>query len=287
MAGEEVDRRQPAGPPPHAVMGLLDYISAHALDEDYASSAQRHHGEAAGAAAGRPRTAALVALAVFGLLLATAAVQTSRNAVVSASGHDELVQQVNARKAQLADRRARAGELRSDVGTLQSAYLDVTTQGRSLQVRLDRLGVATGSVPVRGPGVRIVVDDAPNATVDKQRVLDVDLQKLVNALWLLGAEAIAINGQRITSLTAIRHAGSAITVNFDSLRRPYTVSAIGNDNQMAARLLETAGGQTWLNLKSVFGMKFDITTEESMKLPAASRLNLRHARTPRKPEKLR
>ena len=60
----------------------------------------------------------------------------------------------------------------------------------------------------------MVVDDAPDTTDDKQRVLDLDLQKLVNGLWQVGAEAISINGQRLTSLSAIRDAGSSITVNF-------------------------------------------------------------------------
>ena len=44
-------------------------------------------------------------------------------------------------------------------------------------------------------------------------MLDPDLQKLVNGLWAAGAEAISINGQRLTNLSAIREAGEAITVN--------------------------------------------------------------------------
>ena len=45
----------------------------------------------------------------------------------------------------------------------------------------------------------MVVDDAPGATTDKQQVLDQDLQQLVNGLWLVGAEAISINGHRLTN----------------------------------------------------------------------------------------
>ena len=101
-------------------------------------------------------------------------------------------------------------------------------------------------------------------------VLDQDLQKLVNGLWLVGAEAISINGQRLTNLTAIREAGGAITVNFKSLGRPYTVSAIGNKNQMAARLLDTEGGRTWLALRTSFGLRFDVNSEDSMTLPAGT-----------------
>ena len=128
--------------------------------------------------------------------------------------------------------------------------------------------------------MRVVVDDAPGATTAKEQVLDQDLQKLVNALWLVGAEAIAVNGQRLTALSAIRQAGTAITVNFVSLRRPYTVFAIGNRNQMSARLLETDGGKMWLTLRANLGLRFDVDTEESMTLPASKRLDLRYAREP-------
>ena len=270
-------------PPPQAVMGLLNYLTATSLDEDYAHVSQQR--ATLGAPARRsPGTIGLVVLAVFGVLVATAAVQTSRNADESASSRQSLVDQVNRRKAELNDKRAQATSLTRSVEALQNSNLDATNQGRAVRSRLDRLGMVTGSVPAKGPGVRVVVDDAPNATTDKQQVLDQDLQKLVNALWLVGAEAIAINGQRVTNLTAIREGGSAITVNFVSMKRPYTVSAIGNKNQMGARLLDTEGGRTWLTLRASFGLKFDVTSEDSMTLPAADSFALRYAR---QPERLR
>jgi uncharacterized protein YlxW (UPF0749 family) len=270
-------------PPPQAVMGLLNYLTATSLDEDYAHVSQQR--ATLGAPARRsPGTIGLVVLAVFGVLAATAAVQTSRNADESASSRQSLVDQVNRRKAELNHKRARATSLTRSVEALQDSNLDATNQGRAVRSRLDRLGMVTGSVPAKGPGIRVVVDDAPNATTDKQQVLDQDLQKLVNALWLVGAEAIAVNGQRVTNLTAIREGGSAITVNFVSMKRPYTVSAIGNKNQMGAKLLDTEGGRTWLTLRASFGLKFDVTSEDSMTLPAANSFVLRYAR---QPERLR
>jgi len=282
-AGPRKPSRPMPEPPPAAVMGLLNYLTATSLDEDYA-----HVSKQRAAAGVRPKkspgTVGLVVLAVFGVLVATAAVQTSRNADESASSRASLVKQVNDRKAELRAKRARAAGLTAEVAALEDSNLDATTQGRAVRSRLDRLGVIGGGVPVKGPGIRVVVDDAPGATQDKQQVLDQDLQKLVNSLWLVGAEAISINGQRVTNLTAIREGGSAITVNFVSMRRPYTVSAIGNKNQMAAKLLDTEGGRTWLTLRASFGLKFDVTSEDSMTLPAARPFSLRYAR---QPERLR
>jgi uncharacterized protein YlxW (UPF0749 family) len=222
----------------------------------------------------------MLVLALFGVLVATAGVQTARNADESASSRQALVGQVNARKAELATQRASVTSLTRSVAALQDSNLDATTQGRAVRARLDRLGVQTGAVAASGPGIRVVVDDAPGATEDNQLVLDQDLQKLVNSLWLIGAEAISVNGQRLTNLSAIREAGGAITVNFKSLGGPYTVSAIGNKNQMAAQLLEPPGGRPWLALRPGFGLPCDVNSDASSTLPASSRTTLLHAGQP-------
>src|SRR5688572_29154809 len=140
-------------------MGLLNYLTATSLDEDYAHVSDRRAATEAGEGSqtgGSRRTgiAGLVILAVFGILVATAAVQTSRTADDARAGHDELVKQVQARKQTLADQRGRAQELLRETQTLQTAFLRATAQGRSLQSRLARLGLVTGAAPATGPGVR-------------------------------------------------------------------------------------------------------------------------------------
>jgi uncharacterized protein YlxW (UPF0749 family) len=126
--------------------------------------------------------------------------------------------------------------------------------------------------------VRITVDDRPDARTKRQVVLDEDLQRLVNGLWVAGAEAVSINGERLTALSAIRGAGEAITVNYHSLRRPYVVQAIGDPDNLPARFIESAGGSWWLNLQSVYQLRFDMTSEDSVTLPAVPTPALRHAR---------
>lgn len=264
--------------PPQVRMQLLDYVTAYSLDADYAEVAKRE-GKDRGGSRVRPGKAALVALGVFGLLVATAGVQTARNAGQDSRGRESLVTQIKMRTARVDGLRARADALRSEIDSLQNVDLQTTATGRALSARLDRLNLLTGAVPVTGPGVKVVVDDAPNAVDEKQKVLDQDLQKLVNALWASGAEAISINGQRLSNLSAIRFAGSAITVNFVSLSRPYTVLAVGNPDTMPARFVDTEHGRAWLDLHAVEGLKFDMTSENSLRLPAAParRLSLRHA----------
>ena len=267
----------PAAAPPQVRMGLLDYITAYSVDEDYAFVSRR---DAKTDAPPQPSTglAALVILGLFGLLVATAAVQTSRNAVDEADGREQLVTQINARSAQLDSRRDQAAQLRHEVDALRTRNLEASTRGRQLSSQLSRLEVRTGAAAVTGPGVKIVVDDDP--TNPQQRVLDRDMQKLANALWASGAEAISINRERLTNLSAIRQAGSAITVNGRSQSTPYTVRAIGNPDAMPARFVETTHGAAWLDLQKNYGLQFEMTSEESLKVPAASKLNLRYAHTP-------
>ena len=197
-------------------MGLLNYITATSMDGDYAQ-ASRRHGPAMDSRPGAPGRLALVVLAAFGILVATAALQTARSADATQTSHDELVKQVLARKAELADRRELVDDLTSEVRTLETDLLDATVDGRAVEARLIEAGVTTGAEAARGPGVRIEVDDGPEQD-PRAEVLDVDLQKMVNGLWLADAEGISINGQRVTTLTAVRLAGRSITVHRDSWR---------------------------------------------------------------------
>jgi uncharacterized protein YlxW (UPF0749 family) len=279
----------PTPPPPRRVLpasGLLDHITATSLDEDYAHVAERRR-----AAAGReddlvsrrPRSAPLLAvLAVFGLLLTTAAVQTARTASSQQRSRDSLVAQVQDRRAELTEARDELRGLRRDIGRASRAEDAATAAARELQQRARRLGAATGTVAVTGPGVRITVDDRPDARTKRQVVLDEDLQRLVNGLWVAGAEAVAINGERLTALSAIRGAGEAITVNFRSLRRPYVIEAVGDPDDLPARFIESAGGTWWLNLESVYQLRFDMSSEDSVTLPAAPPPSLRHVRDGRR-----
>jgi uncharacterized protein YlxW (UPF0749 family) len=266
-------------PPPSARMGLLDFVTSTSLDADYAHVAARRS-STGGPRRSRPGGVALVALAVFGVLVATAAVQTSRTSDESASSRESLVAQVNARKADLAQRRTLVRTLQRAISAQQTANLDATQRGRALSARIETLGMLSGTAAVRGPGVQVLVDDQPGTTSVEHQVQAPDLQKLVNGLWLVGAEAISVNGQRLTSLTPIRDAAGAITVNFVSLRRPYRISAIGNSKTMGARLLDTAGGRAWLTLQSTFGLKFDVNSKDTMVLPAAKPVTLRTAHRP-------
>ena len=249
-------------------MGLLNYITAHSLDEDYAHVHQLREQRGL-AESPRPGRSAVVVFALFGVLVATAAVQTARTAGIDESSHESLVAQVNAGRDVLERSRSTLSSLRREVVRAQREN-DVTQRNTaSARQLVNRLGARLGSVPVTGPGVKLVVDDAPDATSDQQIVLDSDLRDIVNGLWQAGAEAISINGYRLTTTSAIRVAGSLITVNYENVVPPYTVLAIGDPNRLPARFVESTTGTIWLNNKETFGLRFEMSNEDSLTLPAA------------------
>lgn len=265
--------------PDQVTMGLLPYLTAHAVDEDYAQAAARR--ATATGAAGRRRfgLGGALVLLVFAILAVTAAAQTSRNSGTEEKERQALIEQVKGRKAALEADRRTVARLRAETDRLEADLLRNTSSSSGVVAQLQLLALRSGTSAVRGPGVQIVVDDAVNAQSDRNKVLDVDLQKLVNGLWRAGAEAISINGERLTNLSAIRHAGTAITVNFTSLRRPYQVLAIGDPRTLPSRFADTTGGQAWLDLPREVGLRFSMRTQRSLRLPAAETPELRFART--------
>jgi uncharacterized protein YlxW (UPF0749 family) len=256
-------------------VGLIEYLSRHTLDEDYQRVARdRPAGARAGGFSVLPL---LLTLGLFGLLVYTAASQTTRNATTEERDRAQLIQQVNAKRSNLDARYAEVARLRRDNKALDNQFLIGSRSGSGVFATLQRLSTLTGATRIAGPGVRVVVDDAPNATSDRNKVLDSDLQKLVNGLWESGVEAISINGQRVTNLSSIRQAGAAINLNYRPLTAPYTVLAIGDPKTIPSRFAETTHGATWFDLEQQVGLRFSMKSDSSLTLPAADQLSLRYA----------
>ncbi|KQT94705.1 hypothetical protein ASG49_07730 [Marmoricola sp. Leaf446] len=277
MADRHEDPVPPAEParlPAQATMGLLDYLTSHAVDEDYAFVAERDR--AARAAGGddtparRRRVGPLGAVAVAGVavLVVAAGVQNSRSAAADESDRRELAGQVSRARQQLETERVRLAALERETDRLQARQLASDESATGIRTRIQDLGARAGTLAVTGPGVRVVADDAPGSTSDRTTVLDSDLQRLANGFWEAGAEAIAINGQRLTNLSTIRIAGGAITVNARSLRPPYVLQVVGNPDTLPARFAETTSGQAWLDLERQVGLQLTITPQDDLRLPA-------------------
>ncbi|HWD80571.1 MAG TPA: DUF881 domain-containing protein [Kribbella sp.] len=261
-----------------ASMSLLNNLMAHPIDEGYAVAARTRSNSGGKPARSRHRIMLVIAAAVLGFLLAVAAAQNYRAAPEAEKQRKELIDRINQADDRLNELRTHQTQLSDEVRGLQASGLSNDSAGAALQQKLDDLELQAGASAVTGPGIKAVIDDAKNADAKEGRLLDVDLQQLVNGLWTSGAEAISVNGHRLTSLTAIRGAGSAITVDYSSLTPPYTVLAIGDTATMPARFAQSSGGQWVQYLVSNFDVRMTITTEDSLLVPADATIALRYAK---------
>jgi uncharacterized protein YlxW (UPF0749 family) len=265
--------------PEHVTTPLLTLITQGSMDEDYQHVADRRAAQAGDTRSGQPGLrgrAAAVVVAVFGLLLVTAAVQTSRDAETAQAGRDELVAQINARSDQVRGQQRAISDLREVNAGLNDRLGSLTASEGDAQDRLESVQGITGYTPVTGPGVRISVDNSPAGDTDGI-VRDEDLAILVNGLWAAGADAISINGQRLTALTPIRSVGRAIHIDTTPIRPPYTVLAIGDPGRLQSDFALTQHGVLWFNLAQNFGFEFGMRNADSISIPGRRAPNLRSA----------
>lgn len=261
-------------PRPDASMDLLLQIIRQPVDPDYALVAARGDGSS------RRHWRLAVVAVVVGVLFAVAALQTTRSAPALESERRELIQRVQDAEAQQDELRNRATVLTTEIDSLRTAALSGDATAQQLERRISALDPVVGNVAVTGPGVRIVVDDAAEPADPAQtgdRVLDLDLQILANGLWEAGAEAVAINGHRLSALTAIRSAGDAITVDYRSLTRPYRIEAIGDPRTLPASFAVSRSGAWWHDLQQNRGMRYELADAGELTLAADPGLTLRWA----------
>jgi uncharacterized protein YlxW (UPF0749 family) len=264
-------------------MSLLSDLMNNTLDEGYLRAAQKTApAPVTPTAKARQSVTLVLVFTLAGLVLATAARQTQASAPAVAQARDELIKRVQAETEQADTLTRQLLALRAAVDKARGDALNLTSAGAAAQADLATLAAVSGVSPVAGPGIRIVVDDAPaqpgKGRSDRStgRVLDTDMQRLLNGLWAAGAEAVSVNGQRLTQLTAVRSAGDAILVAYRPLSPPYEVLAIGDPDDLEVDFVDGPGGR-WFQTLKTFGIRFNVTREQDLQLPGASGVTLRLA----------
>ncbi|MFN2538218.1 MAG: DUF881 domain-containing protein [Mycobacteriales bacterium] len=273
-------------------MSLLVDMTEAALDPAYAAAAQRKHrpDDDRPPRAGRPFRLgrAVGLLLVLGLLTGVATAQVRRSAGAADAVRRSLVADVNARTADTDRLAAQVDDLRAQVAQARDIRLGEDDSGRQLAARLTALELATGQTRVTGPGLVVTLDDAPDADSSSSsgrggqlgdgRIYDRDLQEVANALWAAGAEAISVNGQRLTALTAIRSAGEAVLVDFRPLAPPYRLSVIGDVDRLEPAFADSPTARRFTTYTSLYGLGFDVDRAPKLTLPAAAPPELHVAR---------
>jgi uncharacterized protein YlxW (UPF0749 family) len=274
-----------------ASMSLLTNLMDNSLDEGYAQAAARRPATAGPRDWRRPGWLLLTGLLAVGLLLSTAAAQARARASSTAQARTALVREIRDRTSANDTLEKSLGRDRAAVTATRRNALRLTSEGSALAARLATLEVVTGASPVIGPALVVHLSDAPadrnnGADGDPRtgnstdgRVTDRDLQTVVNEVWASGAEAVSVNGQRLTALSAIRSAGDAILVDFRPLSPPYDIVGVGDASAMRTRFAEGFGG-SYLQALRDYGIDYSLSTKRSARLAESSGVMLRYAEAP-------
>lgn len=254
--------------PSRAMTPLLDLVRDDALEQEYSDVAARAGATRSGPHP-RARIVAAAVVAVFGLLVTLAAVQTAGNADVDEASRAQLLERIENTDASLNRAQATRADLQAANAAAEDRLVDLGGSLAEARSRAASLGARAGSVAVTGPGIRITFENRPTADPATEWVRDSDLAALVNGLWVAGAEAISINGQRIHALGGIRNVGNNVEVNERSIGSPYTVLAIGNPDTLATNLLRSGGGAEFFGLAQQFGWNPAPRNASDLRIPAA------------------
>jgi len=274
-AVREVRRGGRDGLPDHVTTPLLTLLTTRSMDEDYSLVAARRR--SSGVAAPSKRRSGWTTFAVvglFGLLVGVAAVQNSRDAEVEQLGRTALLSRIQSQQAEVYALQARRADLSSDTKDASARNTALIRNQDEMRSLVRRLEVPTGFTAVRGEGIRITLDNRPGVDPSSE-IRDEDLAILVDGLWEAGAEAIAVNEERLNVLGAIRNSRRAIYINGNPLQAPYVVSVIGDSATLQARLLQTSQGQVFLTLANGLDFLYEVDNVDDVRLPAATLRPLR------------
>jgi len=133
------------------------------------------------------------------------------------------------------------------------------------------LAAAAGLTAIPGPGIEIVLSDATRALSSDDPsaalVQDGDVVLLNMMLWYGGAQAVAVNGERITAQSTIVSSGPTLLIDGRRTVGPFHVTAIG-DPIVLRGAVEARGGV--LDGLRRAGLGVHVTTKQAMVVPAGA-----------------
>jgi len=186
-----------------------------------------------------------------------------------------LQNEQSALKLQLADLRAELDRIQASASTQSGAAKD-------LQARIDELKTVAGLNERTGDGVTITLDDARSSVaakdIEKSICHNTDLTDIVNQAWRGGAEAIAINEERIVGSSSIYCVGSTIMVNGTLMSPPFSVVVIGPQNDLLASYDDPTQLRDIKQRRDVYGLGFRVSRASGLRVPPyRGALNVRYA----------
>jgi uncharacterized protein YlxW (UPF0749 family) len=225
-----------------------------------------------------------LALLVLGFLIAAQLQSETPRTTYTSQERQPLVRTALGLQAQQDALKQRILDLRSQIQALEQRGQGNQVVVAELNDQLRTARIAGGFIGLRGTGLVIQLEDSTDtvsqdANESDYRVSGRDVRTVVQELWLAGAEAIAVNGERVTVSTAIIDIGGSVLVNSAYLAPPYQLSAIGAPNLYADLSAAPAFADFVRARSGTFGIKISFAQPAEVTVPAfVGSLNLRYAR---------
>ena len=213
-----------------------------------------------------------VAFAAAGVLMVTSAV-TSGGTDLRPGRYDDLADLARSETQRVQSLRAESAGLNADIARLSREVKGPAL--REAQQRADGLKGAAGLTAVEGPGITVTLQDAPKAVqesagdqVANAIVHQQDIQAVANAMWVGGAEAMTIQGQRVISTTGIKCVGNTVLLHGVTYSPPYVISAIGDVVAMRASIQTNPYIRAYLQAVQQWQLGWDLKVEDRVEAPA-------------------
>lgn len=129
-------------------------------------------------------------------------------------------------------------DYRDSLDKLQNQAASTDDYTQELYSRLKDAEVLAGLSAVEGQGVIVTIKDSPYTSGDPNSdvIHDDDILNIINELRDAGAEALAINDERVLATSEVRCAGSTVSVNNNRYAAPFIIKAIGDAKNLEAAL---------------------------------------------------
>ena len=137
----------------------------------------------------------------------------------------------------------------------ENVYINFNTP--NIEEQISNKEVLLGTTDVHGEGIIINIKDG-NDLIHQEDIV-ILLDELKNA----GAEAISVNGQRVTNLTEFADVDSYIVVNGTRLSSPYTIQVIGNQKYLESGITAKGGFSDDMTSN---GKNISITEDNNIKI---------------------
>lgn len=196
--------------------------------------------------------------------------------------YQALVRSVQELEAGNVDSRQKIAALRSQIDALEAAAAQRSAATQALQNQVADLRAHAGLTTLRGPGVEVdLANGMPGLDASGPAgylVNSKDVQDLVNLLFAKGAEGIAVNGRRITPLSAFSGSGSQVIIDQGPpVTAPIKVLAVGDRNRMEAALTDPSVLPDIRAREVQFQLQISFSGRPDLALPAYdSSLDTRH-----------